>query len=149
MNRSLSRAAFTLVEILLVVVIIAILAGIVIIAVNPGRQISQTNNTERRAHVQSILNAVSQFATDNRGVLPAGIPAGTPAVVGSGAGQANICASLVPTYLSVMPIDVRSAGAHYVSCADYLTGYTVVSAGGRVTAAAPGAELGETISVTR
>lgn len=145
--RTLSKG-FTLIEVLLVVVIIAILAGIVIVAVNPGRQISQTNNTERRAHVQSISNAIGQYSIDNRGAIPAAIPA-VAAVMGSGNGQINICADLVSTYLPSVPFDPTAANAHYTSCADHNTGYTVVSSGGHVTVAAPGAELGETISVTR
>lgn len=146
--RSLSKG-FTLIEVLLVVVIIAILAGIVIVAVNPGRQIAQTNNTERKAHVQSVSNAIGQYSIDNRGALPAGIPTNAAAVIGSGNGQADLCALLVPTYLPSMPYDGTTNGAHYTSCNDYDTGYDVINSGGHVTVTAPGAELSETISVTR
>lgn len=149
MKNSSSTKGFTLIEVLLVVVIIAILAGIVIVAVNPGRQISQTNNTERRAHVQSISNAIAQYSIDNRGSLPAGLPTDTAAVIGSGTGQADVCASLVPTYLPSMPYDATATDAHYTSCADYDTGYTAINSSGKVTVAAPEAELSETISVTR
>lgn len=149
MVKNILRKGFTLVEVLLVVVIIAILAGIVIVAVNPGRQIAQTNNTERRAHVQSISNAIAQYSTDHRGARPTGIPAATAQTMGSGAGQANFCTDLVPTYLPSIPFDAQGTGAHWTSCADFDSGYTVVDVSGRITVAAPGAELSETISVTR
>ncbi len=143
------KKGFTLIEVLLVIVIIAILAGIVIIAVNPGRQISQTNNAQRSNDVRAILDAVHQFGVDNRGTLPAGITAAAT-VVGSGAGQIDICSDLVPTYIAAMPFDPTAAAAAYTDCATYNTCYTIFEdANGRVTVAAPTAEVGETISVTR
>ncbi len=140
---------FTLIEVLLVVVIIAILAGIVIVAINPARQISQTNNTQRGADVKAILDAVHQYSIDNRGVLPAAITS-TATVMGSGVGQIDVCADLVPVYIAEMPFDPTSTGASYTDCTSYDTGYTIATdADGRVTVAAPDAELSATISVTR
>lgn len=145
----LRSRGFTLVEVLLVVVIIAILAAIVLVAVNPVRQISQSNNTQRSADVQSILNAVNQYAVDNRGVLPSSITT-TATIMGNGAGQIDICSDLVPTYIAALPFDPNATGAAYTDCTTYNTGYTVVKdANNRVTVAAPSAELSETISVTR
>lgn len=149
MKKLLNKKGFTLVEVLLVIVIIAILAAIVVVAINPGRQVSQANNTQRSSDAKATLDAVHQYAIDNRGALPTGITA-TPTVIGSGAGQINICASLVPTYIATMPFDPIATGAHYTSCADYNTGYNVsTDANNRVTVSAPSAELSETISVTR
>lgn len=149
MSYSLKQKGFTLIEVLLVVVIIAILAGIVIIAVNPGRQISQTNNSQRDSDVRALLDAVVQYSIDNRGSIPAGITA-TATTVGSGVGQIDICGDLVPTYIAAMPFDPTTSGAAYTSCASYNTGYTILEdANGRITVSAPGAELSEVISVTR
>ena len=143
------KKGFTLVEVLLVVVIIAILAAIVIVAINPARQISQANNTQRSSDVQSILNAVHQYAIDNRGVITAEITT-TATVIGSGTGLINICSYLVPTYLAEMPFDPTATGAAYTSCTTYNTGYTIAKdANNRLTVAAPGAELSRAISVTR
>lgn len=65
------KAGFTLLEILLVVGIISILAGIVILAINPSKQLGDTRNAQRRSDVVTILNAVYQFALDHNGYLPA------------------------------------------------------------------------------
>ncbi len=149
MKISPRHRGFTLIEVLLVVVIIAILAGIVIIAVNPARQIAQTNNAQRDNDVRAILDAVHQYGIDNRGVLPSAITA-VATVVGSGVGEIDICADLVPTYVSAMPYDPTTATASYTDCTDYSTGYTIaVDANGRVTVAAPDAEVAATVSVTR
>lgn len=144
-----NKKGFTLVEILLVIVIIAILAAIVIVAINPGRQISQANNTQRSSDVTNILNATHQYGIDSRGVLPSEITT-TPTVVGSGTDQIDICAYLVPTYIAAMPFDPTADGAEYTDCTTYDTGYNIsVDANGRLTVSAPSAELSETISVTR
>ena len=149
MEKITNRKGFTLVEILLVVVIIAILAAVVIVAINPGRQISQTNNTQRQSNVGTILNAVHQYAIDNRGALPTGITT-TATVIGSAVGQIDICSFLVPTYVAEMPFDPTATGAAYTDCTAYNTGYTIASdANNRLTVAAPGAELSATVSVTR
>lgn len=148
-----NKKGFTLIEVLLVIVIIAILAGIVIIAVNPGRQISQANNTQRSSDVRAILDAVHQYSIDNRGTMPTAIPVAPTAagVIGDGTGEIDICDDLVPTYIAGMPTDPTDASVvPFTACsANYTTAYTIgIDANGRVTVAAPGAEDGETISIT-
>lgn len=142
---------FTLIELLVVIGILAILLSIVLIAINPARQFGQANNTRRRSDVTQILNAIGAFAADNKGVLPAGIPAATPANITDTAGGANICADIMPDYIPALPEDPQvGTGGSFTVCTGYDTGYTVVrDANNRVTVAAPNAENGETISVTR
>lgn len=143
------KKAFTLVEVLLVMVIIAILAAIVIVAINPARQIAQANNTQRSSDVKSVLDAVYEYAIDNRGTIPAAIT-GTATVMGDDATtQIDLCALLVPVYITEMPFDPTATGAHYTSCTDYDTGYQISVATGRVTVSAPGAELSVVISITK
>src|SRR5512147_3119247 len=67
------QRGFTLLEILLVVAAIAILAGIVIVAINPARQLGETRNAVRKVDVKTILNAVQQYQL-KEGSLPDTIP---------------------------------------------------------------------------
>ena len=147
------RRGFTLIELLVVIGILAVLLTIVLIAINPARQFSQSNNTKRRSDVNAILNAVHQYAADNRGNLSALAIPTTAANIGNGAGDVDICAALVTLYLAALPQDpLSNNGAAITDCAAaHDTGYTIVTSAtnNRITVAAPSAELSEVISVTR
>lgn len=57
------KKAFTLVEILVVVALIAILATITFIAINPAENFKDTRNAQRSSHTTEILNAMSQYVS--------------------------------------------------------------------------------------
>lgn len=61
-----------MIELLLVIAIVAILAAIVIVALNPFRQLAQSRNASRSSDVNTILNAVNQYALDH-GSAPTGV----------------------------------------------------------------------------
>ncbi len=152
--RSGKKGGFTMLEILLVVAAIAILAGIVIVAINPGKQLAETRNAQRNSSVNTILNAVYQYSIDNNGAMPAGVAStgsctdATNEICKTGAAS---CTGLVDltdlttggTYLVTVPEDPNGASTNG-------TGYHVVlNANGRLTVCAPNAEQGQTISVMR
>ncbi|MEN9328486.1 MAG: hypothetical protein RI947_1294 [Candidatus Parcubacteria bacterium] len=153
-KKSIFQRGFTLIELLVVIGILAILLAITLVAINPTKQFQQSNNTKRRSDVNAILNAINQYQADNKGALPGGITA-TAAVIGDDTanGQVDLCATLVPEYIAALPVDpLTNNGAPVTDCAAaYDTNYTVVqgASDNRISIAAPAAELGETISVTR
>ena len=157
MKNNLKKRGFTLLEVLLVVAAISILAGIVILAINPGKQLGDTRNAQRRVDVNTILNGTYQFALDNSGKVPPTIPTSatcvTPAtneICRTGAISCTGFVDLASTtfqekYLVSMPADPSATSTGYNGA-----GYFIAkSANGRITVCAPLAEQGATISVTR
>jgi len=148
------KSAFTLLEILLVVAALAILAGIVILAINPTKQLADTRNAQRAADVNTVLNAVYQYSIDNNGTLPSAIPTSvtcaTPAT-NQVCKTGGTCTGLVDLsvltasekYIVSVPLDPTGATTNG-------SGYFIAkSANGRVTVCAPSAERGKSITVTR
>ncbi len=149
-----NNKGFTLIELLVVIGILGILLAIVLIAINPAAQFAQANNTARTNDVNTILNAVHQFAADKKGVLPSGISNTTQEIK---TGGADICSDISPNYVSLLPTDPDSAanGVAVANCAvSYETGYFIYKdSNGRITVSAPSAEAvrgtAPVISVTR
>ena len=153
MKRKLS-SGFTLIETLLVMGILALLLSIAIVAINPARQFALANNTKRSSDVGSILNAIQQYMVDNLGNMPVGMPAGGAGtrVIASGAGNADLCSSLVSKYLAALPTDPSATNsAPIINCSSYNTGYvaSVSASDNRITISAPNAQLSASIAVTR
>lgn len=61
------RAGFSLVELLMAMAIVGVLAGLVIVAINPTKQMADARNTQRKFDVNTILNAFSQYSVDSGG----------------------------------------------------------------------------------
>ena len=155
-NKQQNQKGFTLIEVLLVVAIIAILAGIVILAINPTKQLGDTRNAQRQADVNTVLNAVYQYSIDNQGNIPTTVTSTATSICAT---NASSCTQTAPApdlvnlsvlsangkYLVAIPHDPKTGDAtdtHYNIKVD-------TANGNRVTVTAPDAEQGKTISVTR
>ena len=148
-SKRVQRKGFTLIEVLVVIGIISILAGIVIVAINPAKQFAQARNTERQSNVGSILSAIGQRMADNKGTFSGSFTVGsttytcpslplTETVIGSAVGEIDLNC-LTPTYISTqLPVDPN--GGTWASATSYDTNYTVTTdAEGRVKVCAPNA----------
>ena len=152
MSKIKKAPGFTLIEILVVVALIAILAAITFIAINPSKNFADTRNTQRSSDVTQILNAMTQY-TSEQGHAVADFGAinlctathtkiGTTTSATSGE-WVNLATLLVDTYIVGIPSDPSGGAA-----AD--SKYTVcLTAGGRIQVDAPTAENSKTISVKR
>ena len=145
-TRLKGKGGFTLIEVLLVVAIIAILAGIVIIAINPAKQLADSRNAQRESDVKTIIDAVYQYSIDNNGNIPSTITSTPTDICATGAGSCTGLVDLsvvVPKYVVKIPADPStgtSSDTHYQISKD---------ANGRLVVNSPDAEQGKTISVTR
>lgn len=129
-----NKKGFTLIELLIVIGIISILAGIVLVAVNPAVQFGKANDSERKSEIGTILSAVYQYQTSPtaRGQLPTckvGDGTNAPTVdqviptcdgaatgtfdgalqLGSATGLIDCRGALVPDYLNSVPFDPDNA----------------------------------------
>lgn len=144
------QKGFTLLEVLLVVAVIAILAGIVIIAINPNKQLGDSRNSQRSSDVTTTLNAVYQYALDNNGSIP-NVTTTATEICATGASS---CTGLVDLsalttngkYLVSLPKDPQCP----TNCNANGTGYRISKdANNRLTVTAPNAEQSKSITVTR
>jgi type IV pilus assembly protein PilA len=154
MNTQLKKSqqsGFTLIEILIVIGVIAILAAIVLVAVNPAKQFEKANDAQRSSNVNALINAVGQYIVDNKGSL-SGIDITTTPRDISSAG-ADICSDLVPDYIAALPADPGKSDQSIDSTecgGTYDTDYEISKdADDRVTITATQTQGGPDISVTR
>ena len=114
------QSGFTLLEILLVVGIISILAGIVIVAINPSKQLATVRNTERKSDIKQIDSAITQYyidefkypptiTSDLKEICNTGpVASTTEAVDTTSCGTLVNLSNLVPMYFTAVPKDPQA-----------------------------------------
>lgn len=139
---------FTIVEILVVIAVLAVLMVITLIAINPSDQLAKSRNTKRAAGVEALANAIQQYTTDQRGILPNGITTTAQPISSS---AVDLCELLTPEYIVALPQDPENGDrVMNTECGDYDTGFTIQALEqGHFVVAAPLAELEKTITETR
>lgn len=154
------RKGFTLIELLIVIAIIAILASVVFVAIDPATRFSSARDARRQTDVESIALALSTYQVDNDGSLLPSIDAltdGSAYIVGTAtsgcnsgctalttqAACADISALITSGYLGSVPVDPTDGTA-----AKSLY-YVVNNATGSVTTGACTPEIETAIAVTR
>ncbi len=158
---------FTLVELLIVIAIIAILASVVFVALDPLTRFREARDSRRWADISSLVNAVKVDQVDNGGsylTAIANMTSGTVYMIGTATtgcdDQNTYCDTAVTSdtacvdttglvtegYLGSVPISPNGAGSWTAS----ITGYTLQrSSSGIITARSCESENTTEISLSR
>ena len=143
-------AGFSLIEILVVVALMVILATITIVAINPAKNFRDTRDAQRSADVLQILNAVTQYTSEEGHTLAdlgtiSTCP--TETCIGTGTACVDLAGDgtnkLVEEYIVEIPMDPSERDATD-------TGYSICqTVSGRVQISATPETQGKTIVVKR
>lgn len=128
---SRSSSGFTLIELLIGLGIIGVIATIVLVAINPSKQLCDTQNAARLSNARHIQDAVyqhlvGQWTMPNDADIPLGEANAKPVCRLGVSGDAT-CVSfdaLVPTYIAAIPVDDAEENANY-------SGFSVYKQAGR------------------
>lgn len=124
------KKAFTLVELLIVIAILAVLATVVFVVINPGQRINEATDTKLRQETEAMQKAFELYAIDNGGEYPTlssahdydpipshdEVPSTTDCQVDTDGGafltrySGNLAPSIFPDYLPESPISQYSPG---------------------------------------
>lgn len=67
----MNNKGFTLIELLVVIAVLGVLAGGVLVAINPGEKVAQAKDSTKKSAVSQLVNALQAYYTLNGGKYPA------------------------------------------------------------------------------
>ena len=105
----INHKAFTLIEILVVITIIGILAGMIIVNMNSARV--KSYDRQRKADLDSVQLAVEGYASKHEGKYPLTFSPGQPEIF-LNSNTTNWVPDIVPDYISVLPKDPQSSSGN-------------------------------------
>jgi type IV pilus assembly protein PilA len=121
------RRGFTMIELLIVLGILGILAVIVLVAINPNKQLCDARRAKRQSDERQVMNGLQQYLLKNL------TPVANDEIVAGEENAKPICKyqfvpdvdnpcvsldALVPTYVADMPQDSEETNTNY-------TGYKI------------------------
>jgi len=118
----LNEKGFTLIELLIVIAIIAVLAAVVIVALNPAQRFADARDARRQSDLENVAAALKTSQVDNDGDYPAtvaALTAGQFSIIGTDATGCNagctakttqaacvdLAALVTGGYLGTVPMD--------------------------------------------
>jgi len=149
-------SGFTLIELLVSIAIIGILAAIVLVAINPTKQLNDARDAKRRVDLKTLIDGVYQYQIDNselpkyqlNGVdtilvdTPRYICRRNDPITCFGLSYVDL-GTLSGSYISSMPIDPQGESIHH-------TDYRIwIDTDGRLHTDAPLGNDGAGLSATR
>ncbi|MBT4349426.1 prepilin-type N-terminal cleavage/methylation domain-containing protein [bacterium] len=143
-----NKKGFTLIELIIVIAVIALLASVTFVALDPAKRIGEARNSRRDSETLNIKKALEKYTVDNAG-LPSVISALSDdtnymiAAVGDSAGGSVSCTALdasitkvdisngttlIPNYLPTMPVDPTESTPYTNGTGCYFskTGSTII-----------------------
>ena len=141
----MKRSGFTLMELLLVLGILAILSTIILVAINPTKQLNDARGVNRNVSTRELENAISQYIIDSN--IVSGVPTikanaldiCRDTVTGTDCPDAPVSGydlSVLTTngkYLTSLPIDPNETDLN-------ITGYKVYKLGSFIKVCSPALE---------
>ncbi|HBR80962.1 MAG: hypothetical protein UX09_C0009G0012 [Candidatus Uhrbacteria bacterium GW2011_GWE2_45_35] len=124
----INAKGFTLIELLIVIAIIAVLAAVVIVALNPAQRFADARDARRQSDIENIAGALKTYQVDNAGAYPAtvsGLVADSGYTIGTDvaacdagctaqvtlAACVDLTALVTDGYLGTVPMDPSSGTA--------------------------------------
>lgn len=147
-----SQKGFTMPELLVVGGVFTVLVMVSVLLIHPDDYTPEQRDAERLTETAQLMQAFNKYVAEHNS-LPGGLTE-EQKTLGSEEGMLYYCPELVPKYLKDLPWDPLGGGSYNeVLCHPtdpmFTTGYTIQLKGSALTIAAPAAELGEKISITR